>query len=114
MGWHLAKAEGVKVGENRPLENSQIPHRIADIVYTLFPYPETGYSFGRAAANIAKLSSGTQVLITSLTQLRYFDRGFTANYPWSVYRIEYSGTAFGLKPAANWEGGAMTYHYSVP
>lgn len=61
-GWDSAKSEGVIVGVNGPLQNSDIPSGIANLVYTIFPVPgDVAYMFGRAASRIARNESGTIV-----------------------------------------------------
>ncbi|MBI5565987.1 MAG: RHS repeat-associated core domain-containing protein [Chloroflexi bacterium] len=107
-GWAAAKTQGVIVGDLQSIENSEVPPRIADIVYSILPYPSTAFDFGVAAALIAKDIPGTLAFVTAGTSqpLSDFRFGFEWFQPNTRFALQ-PGTLFGLEADLNWEGGPI-------
>ncbi len=108
-GWLDAKKAGVIVGDPKPYENQDIPAGIADLVYTIMPYPETALEFGLHAARIVSKTPGTIVAITAgrnSSSFWDFDLGFRGGGARASQVLIGEGAPFGLKvPTYKWESG---------
>jgi hypothetical protein len=109
-GWQNAQMEGLIVGASQPLENKDIPSGIADLVYSIFPYPgglryRIAAEFGADAGRIAKRQPGTIVAVTSgSSQVREaFELGYHLVRPSLAPAIfaEFLGAPFGLNAPAD-------------
>lgn len=97
-----------------PIQNQEVSDHIGDLVYTILPYPSTGYAFGRDAARIASYDSGTVVAVTTglVGVANSFVDGFQTVRPNSLF-IEVQGSPFGVP--GNWhEANFITRFYVVP
>jgi RHS repeat-associated protein len=115
QGWAVAKLAGVEVGETSSIENGEVtPDHIADLVYTILPYPRSAWSFGVQAARIASTNSGTIIAVTGggSGSADMFEAGFNSSRPGSIF-INFDGFPFG-KPGDWGEEGFRTKIYAVP
>jgi hypothetical protein len=108
IGWAVAKTQNVVVGDMQPIENREVPPKIADIVYTILPYPHTAFDFGVEAAMIAKDLPGTLAFVTAGTSrpLNGFIEGFNWFHNNATFVLQ-PGTLFGLDANLDWEGGPI-------
>jgi hypothetical protein len=115
-GWQRAKVEGLIVGDTRPLENKDVPWGIANIVYSVFPYPgglryEKAFEFGAYAGRIARDEPGSIVAVTSgNAQVRdAFETGFhfARQSLVSSFFADVPGAPFGLSAPANNRWGEL-------
>jgi len=116
-GWLEAKEWGIEVGDTQPKENHQVDPGIADIVYTILPYPRSADEYGFNAARIAKDSSGTMAFVSARTDppLYDFEFGFNMKKLGSPFTKE-PGVPFGLTVSLEWaeSGPVRTLKYIAP